>query len=111
MNLRDAVWTILSNVADNADGLILGRSSAPGDLQGSMEFIRRVRSIMKRLATPKSRLRAPSLARELEALETLCVGSLEQFGPQVQRAIRRAHALAEKNRRVVRNELGADAAS
>lgn len=103
MNLRDAVWTILSDVAAEADQLVFGRTSAPRDLQHIMDFIRHVRSIMQRLASPKSRLRAPSLARELQELEAICVGSLEPFGPQVQRAIRRAVALAEKNRRVVRS--------
>lgn len=106
MNLRDSVWIALSELAEEADCLLLGRRSLP-DLDQVLQFVRRLRSVLRRLTMPKSRLRAPALTRELEELMADCAGSLEVLRPKLEAAHRRARALAERNRRIVRNGQGA----
>ena len=100
MNLRDAVWSLLAEVADEADARVMFDRVRDPDLDQTMRFMRQVRSILKRLNSPKGRLRAPALARELEALELSCTGPLEEFRIPLQRSLRRAHALVKKNRKL-----------
>ena len=98
MDLRGSIWSILSDVTNDAERIVLDPNTSSHEVPRIIRFINEARNTSEKLLGPSRNARPSYVVRSIERLRAQCVNELSSLADRLDQALRRARGLASRKR-------------